>query len=87
MGKPGEPGGCGNIGVGVRGVVCSLNLEYSLEVTGGHSKAINMDCGLAVVSPPESWCPQETTGIDYLSHDFPEMAKLASFSIQFQRCA
>lgn len=46
-----------------------------------HGKAINMDCGLAVVSTPESRCRQETTGTDYLLHEFPEMAKLASFSV------
>lgn len=46
-----------------------------------------MDCGEAVVSTPESWCPQETTGVDCLLHEFPGMAELVSFSIQFWRCA
>lgn len=41
-----------------------------------HGKAINMDCGLAVVSTRESYCPQEAPGTDDLLHEFPEMAEL-----------
>lgn len=56
---PGGTGGCGSVGLGGGCAVWSpLNFsQYSLKVTRGHSKAINMDCGLAVVSTPASWCP------------------------------
>lgn len=80
---PGETGGCGSIAVGVGAAVCShLNFLSATSKFRRRSKAINVHCGLAVLSAPESWCPQGTTGTDSFLCEFPEIAKLPSFSIR-----
>lgn len=62
-------------------------LSETSKLPEGHVKLLTWIMVWLRRPAPESWCPQETSEIDYLLHEFLEVAQLASFSIQYWRCA